>query len=501
MSDFVTAALRRIDWLIDEGADPDGTSWDGSWQRGSSGQCTSGDGGVMTTSIPVQVDLFAGPAGGLDGDPGIPSDPPMGDMQRPPRRWPAGFVKLARMALLHDDPHRFRRVHRLARRIAQDRQAWADVLDADRAQLERMAAQVRREIHKMHAFVRFRRVADGGHERHVAWFDPRFDIVRAAAPFFADRFAAMHWAILTPRGSVCWDRCQLQFGPPSDPGSAPRPDDGESLWLAYYASIFNPARLNVAMMTREMPRRYWINLPEAALIDTLVMQAPNRVHAMASVQEASRLRRGRAFDGIRGPEQHDGPAGLQAIRQGIERCDRCELACHATQAVPGIGTPGARLMIVGEQPGDREDLEGRPFVGPAGQVLQRAIDALGWSRDNLFLTNAVKHFKFNWVGRRRMHKTAAQHEQAACADWLDAEIEAVQPRAFVALGATAASSLLGRNVPVLRMEGQWLERSDGRAVLVVRHPSALLRAQGAPFESLQQSWRDMLDRATPIVSA
>jgi DNA polymerase len=165
-----------------------------------------------------------------------------------------------------------------------------------------------------------------------------------------------------------------------------------------------------------------------------------------------------------------------ALREATDRCRECPIGEHATQSVLGEGPMGARLMLVGEQPGDQEDRQGHPFVGPAGRVLDRALAELGWSRGEVYVTNAVKHFKFELRGKRRMHKTPAQREAAACLHWLEDEIRLVQPQAIVAMGATAARSLLGRNVAVMSERGQWLERpADGRPVLVTLHPSALLR--------------------------
>ena len=156
-------------------------------------------------------------------------------------------------------------------------------------------------------------------------------------------------------------------------------------------------------------------------------------------------------------------------------CRECPLWQGATQTVWGEGPPRARLMLVGEQPGDKEDLDGRPFVGPAGQLLDKALQRLGWPREQLYVTNAVKHFKYVLRGKRRMHKTPAQREADACLHWLESEIGIVQPQAVVALGATAARSLLGAAVPVLANRGQWLQRADGLPVLITLHPSALLR--------------------------
>jgi len=188
------------------------------------------------------------------------------------------------------------------------------------------------------------------------------------------------------------------------------------------------------------------------------------------------------------PRQHAPAASLDALRAAASHCRECPLGARATQTVWGEGPPGARLMLVGEQPGDREDLAGRPFVGPAGALLDRAIAALGWSRERLYVTNAVKHFKFELRGKRRMHKTPAQQEMLACHHWLEDEIAAVAPGAIVALGATAARALIGHPVRILAERGHWLERLDGRRVLVTLHPSALLRGDPAQRHQAFDAW-------------
>jgi uracil-DNA glycosylase len=186
------------------------------------------------------------------------------------------------------------------------------------------------------------------------------------------------------------------------------------------------------------------------------------------------------------------------LHRAAADCRNCPLYAPATQTVFGEGPPAARLMLVGEQPGDREDRAGRPFVGPAGTLLDRALAALGWPREALYVTNAVKHFKFEWRGKRRMHKTPAQREAAACKPWLDAEIELVRPAALIALGAVAARSLLGRSATLMRERGRWIdERADGIPVLLTLHPAALLRGDPAQREALWQAWLADLALATP----
>jgi DNA polymerase len=197
---------------------------------------------------------------------------------------------------------------------------------------------------------------------------------------------------------------------------------------------------------------------------------------------------------------HGRPATLPVLREAAAGCRECPLGAQATQTVWGEGPPRAPLILVGEQPGDREDLVGRPFVGPAGKLLDRALERLGWTRAQLYVTNAVKHFKYEMRGKRRMHKTPGQLEIMACKHWLESEIEAVTPQAAVALGGTAARALMGRAVKVLSERGQWLVREDGLRVLVTLHPSALLRGDPAAREQAFEAWLADLGKATAVVS-
>ncbi|WP_374675081.1 UdgX family uracil-DNA binding protein [Ideonella sp.] len=197
-------------------------------------------------------------------------------------------------------------------------------------------------------------------------------------------------------------------------------------------------------------------------------------------------------------------ARLQALADEAAGCRRCPLWQPATQTVWGQGAAGAALVLVGEQPGDKEDLAGRPFVGPAGQLLDKALQRLGWPRDALYITNAVKHFKFEWRGTRRRHKTPAQREAEACLHWLEQELATLRPQAAVALGATAARSLMHRAVPVMAHRGQWLARGDGLPVLVTLHPSALLRLRGGERAMAFERWLDDLravQQKVPLATA
>ncbi len=441
-------------------------------------------------------------------------------------RVPTSYATLADTVILHRDPGRHALLYQLLWRLQHEPGYWQDTLDADRVRAENMARAVRRDQHKMKAFVRFRPIdrGDGQPPLHVAWFEPEHHIVESMAPFFARRFTQMCWTVLTPLRSVSWDGRQLAYGPAASRHEAPSADAGEALWLTYYSHIFNPARLKVAMMRKEMPRRYWKNLPEAVLITPLVEGArersgrmlaaeptePPRYAAAASAAAAATAAAAAAASEV--AESADGaPASpgsglpavhpalfdaaaappavaLAATRDAAARCQRCPLHQRATQMVFGEGPVRARWMFVGEQPGDQEDIHGRPFVGPAGRLLDQALAQLGIARDEVYITNAVKHFKFEMRGRRRIHKSPAQQEAAACIDWLEREVDLVAPQVIVALGATAARALLGHPVAVSHERGQWRLRHDGRPVLLTLHPAALLRMARDEQDAAVQRW-------------
>lgn len=427
---------------------------------------------------------------------------------------PPAFVRLCETVVLHQDPARFGLLYRLLWRLVHEPGLRHDPLDPQRVRVQHMAQAVRREMHKMKAFVRFRPLAQGEGQPplQVAWFEPEHHIVEAVAPFFVRRFASMHWAILTPDRSVRWHPADegsadasgghLEVGPGARREDAPPADAGEALWLTYYQHTFNPARLKLAMMQKEMPRRYWQNLPEAALISPLAADAMARSGRMLEAPPTTPARRivplvpaGASAQ----PLSSDPAEALAQLKRATHRCRECPIGAHATQSVFGEGPIGAVLMVVGEQPGDQEDLHGRPFVGPAGQLFDRAIGELGWPREALYITNAVKHFKYELRGKRRIHKTPTQREAAACLHWLESEMAQVRPRAVLALGATAARSVLGRPVAVMQERGQWQTGPRGERVLVALHPSALLRGDPAQRDGAYAAWRHDLSQATSLV--
>jgi uracil-DNA glycosylase len=178
---------------------------------------------------------------------------------------------------------------------------------------------------------------------------------------------------------------------------------------------------------------------------------------------------------------------IAALSSAARTCKGCDLYKRATQTVFGEGTADGGLMLVGEQPGDREDLEGRPFVGPAGRLLDEVLEEAGIVRDRTWVTNAVKHFKWEPRGKRRLHKKPSARELTACRPWLDAEIEAVRPAVIVCLGATAAQELFGRSFRITRQHGQWQQIEACEFCMATWHPSAILRV---PDSSGRQQMRE-----------
>ncbi len=171
------------------------------------------------------------------------------------------------------------------------------------------------------------------------------------------------------------------------------------------------------------------------------------------------------------PEKHT----LECLRQAAKNCKGCDLYRNATQTVFGEGASHANVMLIGEQPGDIEDQKGKPFVGPAGRILDRALEEALISRDEVYVTNAVKHFKWIWRGKRRLHQKPSVREVMACRPWLELEIEVVQPQILVCMGATAAQSVVGKPVPIMKERGKFIDSAIGKLAFVTIHPSAILR--------------------------
>lgn len=401
---------------------------------------------------------------------------------------PRRFFTIARRVACHADADRYDLLYRVAWRLTHGAPALLeDRVDPDVAALRALDSAVRRDAHKATAFVRFRKLDDG---TFAAWHGAEHHVMRLVGPFFADRFSDMRWVIITPHESVAFDGSRLRYGEGSARREAGVPDADamDETWRAYYASIFNPARVNPRAMRTEMPLKHWRTLPEAALIPELVRTAGARATEMQTASAPDTREAAEAAD------------SLEALADGVRRCAACALCRAATQAVPGVGASGG-VMLVGEQPGDEEDLEGRPFVGPAGAVLDAALRDAGVPRAALRLTNTVKHFRFTRRGKRRLHQRPTLEHVRACRPWLLREIELANPRVVVAMGLTPTRALLGQTVKLAAVRGRVLESDLGPSLLPTWHPAAVLRASD-PLERrrIERELRDALARAHAMAS-
>ncbi|MBY6090960.1 UdgX family uracil-DNA binding protein [Maritimibacter alkaliphilus] len=415
---------------------------------------------------------------------------------------PKGFVQLARMVVWHRDPERFARLYALLWALRDSRGLLEDRGDPRVDRLNRMAKEVGRDKHKMTAFVRFRDLGhDGPRRRFAAWFEPTHLILEPTAPFFEKRFGDMDWSIFTPDLTAHFVDGQTRFEPAVARPDLPQ-DAAEELWRTYFRNIFNPARLKVKAMQAEMPRKYWRNMPEAELIPELIATAQSRARAMAEAAPTlAPARAARIGARLRAPEAAEVPQGLDALKAGLAGCRRCPLWENATQPVPGEGPLDAPLMIVGEQPGDHEDLAGRPFVGPAGQLFDVVAARAGLRRDRAFVTNAVKHFKFTPRGKRRLHQAPNGGEIRHCRWWLDLEREMVKPRLILAMGATALESLTGDRRDLMKRRGRLEAAEDGTPVLITMHPSYLLRLPPSERPQAEAAFEADLRQAAGIIAA
>ena len=443
---------------------------------------------------------------------------------------PKPFIELARRLVCHADTDRLVFAYRLLWRLQGERNLLQVASDVDVLRATDMEKAVRRDAHKMKAFVRFREVEDGEGARHyVAWFEPFHHIVEWTAPFFARRFAGMVWTILTPERTAHWDGETLRFLAGASKDMKPPGDDMEALWLTYYASIFNPARLKVKAMQAEMPKKYWANMPETALIKPLIAGAeaasrrmvetaptlPSLHHERMREREVTMAKEkaeqlglglaggefatdpseeggaggaGSAASATTAPAQPeaDHPKSIAAARKAAANCRACPLWKPATQTVFGKGPDDAPVIFVGEQPGDQEDIVGAPFVGPAGKVFDEALAAAGIDRAQAYVTNAVKHFKFEPRGKRRIHAKPNGGEIRACRFWLDLERDLVRPKLIVALGATAAQAVLGKTVTIRDTRSKLIDLDGETQLFVTVHPSYILRIPDPDRQALER---------------
>jgi len=424
----------------------------------------------------------------------------------PPVVLPRALAELIEAVVCHSDSERYALLYQAIWRVlCGERQLLEVSSDPLVHRLGAMAKSVRRDIHKMHAFLRFRELVDPPTSdgcsavRYVAWFEPQHHILEAASGFFVERFRSMTWSILAPRGSLHWDRTALRVGPPAPRGEVSSSDGIEAAWRSYYESVFNPARVNPRLMRQHMPLKYWRNLPEADAISDLVRGAPRRVQEMLAREAAASARRDprKAVAAMAEAIEQGGPRTLEELNRTIAASP--PLSPGADRAVLGEGPVGAAIAFVGEQPGDQEEREGRPFVGPAGRLLDRALAEAGIDRAKAYLTNAVKHFKYEPRGKKRLHRRPNPGEVKRYRWWLQKELAFVRPRLVVALGNTALLGLTGEPLSVLKSRGPL--RLSGFAGYATVHPAYLLRLPDeATREAAYGQFRDDLARAAQLVA-
>ena len=336
------------------------------------------------TAHAQNCDLFADPATAAESRPqGVP--------KAASAIVPASFLRLCEIVVLHHDADRFSLLYRLLWRLVHEPGLRHDPIDADMLHAHQMGQAVRRDIHKMKAFVRFHDALDGQSPAAAG------GLVRAHAPHRRGGGAVVRQA-----------HAAIALGP---------------LHARAFGGVGRPA---AALRAGPRARRDAVGRGRQRRLARVL---PPRVRRSRQGLAASALNRAMK--------------SLAELKAATMACRECPIGEHATQSVIGEGAAKARLMLVGEQPGDQEDVQGHPFVGPAGKLLARALEQAGIPGEQVFVSNAVKHFKFELRGKRRIHKTPTQREAAACLHWLEDEIALVEPEALVALGATAARSLLG----------------------------------------------------------
>ncbi|MEM6313710.1 MAG: UdgX family uracil-DNA binding protein, partial [Planctomycetota bacterium] len=393
-------------------------------------------------------------------------------------RLPKALAGMVKLAAHHRDPDRWALLYRLIRRVHLGQRHVLDLAsDDDVVRLMAMEKSVRRDRHKTHAFVRFREVTDpNGATRLVAWYRPDHYSLPLSAPHFVDRYRALRWSILAPDESVTWDGKHLTFGPGVPRDQAPADDDYEHLWRTYYGAIFNPARIKLKAMKAEMPVRFWDVLPETRDMPDLLVEAPRRVEKMV---EATRVPESSPADLLPPRDTWTIPTLRAAAEAWVGDAEQG----FAGRAVFGEGPDDADVVFVGEQPGDHEDRQGRPFVGPAGQLMDQLLNEAGLDRQRIYLTNTVKHFKFEQRGKLRLHRTPSSRDVSAALPWLQAELEVVRPTLLVALGATAAKAIMGRQFRVTQSRGEVMKCRYAEKFMATLHPSAILRIPEGPRQA------------------
>jgi uracil-DNA glycosylase len=353
------------------------------------------------------------------------------------------LVSLASLAIQAREPDRFDLLYRLVWRANAGERVLQTTTDPELRRAQGLAFAVRAEAHRMRTLVRYLPVQEGKRTRYLGWYEPAHYVLEANAQLIARRFPDLPFSVLTPDGGAHWDGTELRFSTGVARKSVPNDEGLRSWWRSHHVDLLSESRIGTAIPEaedlHEAPRP-----PDRPTLGPVVLP----VHADPPLQEAM---------------------------QEAADCQRCHLYKNATQTVFGEGPAHAHVAFVGEQPGDQEDVIGRPFVGPAGQIMDRAMEEAGIDRRTVYITNAVKHFKFEPRGKRRIHKTPETPEIQACSFWLDVERVRLRPKLLVAMGGSAARAVFGRQVTITRERGKPMELADGQMAFVTVHPSFLLR--------------------------
>jgi probable DNA metabolism protein len=400
---------------------------------------------------------------------------------------PRYVAEMIKLVVCHHDPEKYARLYELVWRLQHENKRLLEVDSDERVhRLEMMKQEVLRDIHKIQASLRFQQVNDPTvGDRFIAWFEPEHFIIEHTAQFFIDRFGSIDWTILTPKGSLRWNKKELLIGPPALRGDRPAPDAFEIGWRIHYESTFNPARTNVQVKRQLTPKPYWRDRPDMQPIPDMVQTSALRVEDMIDREAEMPAKRNpakRTLDKAVAAIPDQAPKTLAELNRMIQASE--PFVEGSDKAVLGEGPMHPAIAFVGEQPGDQEDLQGRPFVGPAGKLLDRAMEEAGIERKKTYITNAVKHFKFVQRGKRRLHQSPTAGEVKHYRWWLEKELDLVQPELVVGLGATAVHALAGKATPIGKNRGP-AEFGERRGYITI-HPSFLLRLQDS--ESKQREY-------------
>ncbi len=385
------------------------------------------------------------------------------------------------------DETRWSFLDRVCERISKEGSRFLeDPADRDAIEWTNRLKAIRRDVHKAHAFVRFKKTTEEGKEIFIAWHRPQHLTTDLFIRLFCRRFPTMHWMILTADECAHFENGKVQFSKAYEGQSLEIEDHWEENWRTYYSSIYNPARLMVQAMKKEMPQWHWQTMPESSLIPNLIRQSQNKIHTMAQKSQRSAS-----------PYIPTFCQSIEKIQESLPQCEGCSLHAHC-RVTPGKGNSKASLLFVGEQPGDEEEKRGEPFIGPAGQLLRKTWEEVGGNWNDLYVTNALKHFKYELRGKMRLHKRPGSDEVAACRPWLQKELELISPKVILCLGSTAALSVSGRLWPVERYRGTWLPSAGQSRILLTYHPAALLRAPDQKKQEYERDFKNDLKLALSV---